>query len=114
MAVTNQMIIQALQRLEDKMDQKFEQIDSRFERIDERFENVEIMLVGHDNMFKNLLTRDEFNDFKMEHLGMHENLALSLERLEQEFSSFSLAHDRLEGRVDHHEKVLMQNGLMQR
>lgn len=99
MAVTNQKIL-------DAMNQGFASVDRRFESIDRRFESIECVL-------KTLVTREEFNAFKLENLDAHANLATSIERLDQEFLVFTATHDRLEDRVRVHESVLVANGLMQ-
>lgn len=99
MAITNQKILEA-------MKQGFASVDRYFESVDRRFERIEGVL-------KSLVTREEFNIFKMENLDTHANLATSIERLDQEFTAFTATHDRLEDRVSAHQAVLVESGLMQ-
>ncbi len=97
MALTKKILSETVQSLLEVFGAKF---DERFERIDERFERIETLLVSHDNTLKTLVTREEFNVFKMENLNAHANLATSMEKLDQEFTVFTATHDRLEQRVD--------------
>ena len=106
MRITNQKILEATKReILEAMKQGFESVDRRFESVDRRFEKVESVL-------KTLVTREEFNVFKVENLNGHANLATSIEKLDQEFTVFTAAHDRLEQRVDKHEKALVQHKIL--
>lgn len=90
MALTKKILSETVQSLLEVFGAKF----------DERFERIETLLVSHDNTLKTLVTREEFNVFKIENLNAHANLATSMEKLDQEFTVFTATHDRLEQRVD--------------
>lgn len=109
MALTKKILIETVGDLLKELKVSFE---AEFKSIDQRFERIETLLVSHDNTLKTLITRDEFNVFRMENLDAHANLATSIEKLDQEFTVFTVAHDRLEQRVGKHEKALIKHKIL--
>ena len=68
----------------DKADVRFEKIDYRFDKIDERLEKVINKLIEHDEKFDNMVTKDEFYQFKDEILTGQDKMMTILQRLDEE------------------------------
>src|SRR3989338_2553819 len=103
---------ESVDRRFESVDRRFESVDRRFSRIDKKLENIADIVGQHDKTLKTLVTRDEFNEFKKANLNAHENLGTSLEKLDQEFVSFTRANDRLKERVDTHEAALQKHKML--
>ena len=76
---------------EDKIFKKLIEHDERLDKVDERFDKVEASLdkvikklVEHDEKFDNMVTKDEFAEFRDEMLNGQDKMMTILQRLDEE------------------------------
>ncbi len=98
-----------LQDIWDKlvaMDERMDRLEQRVTILEGRVTFIVEMLVEHDHLIKQLVTRDEFEAFKESNANQHDAMARGLDHLEKEFASFNRGQGRLQGRMDQAESAI--------
>lgn len=90
----------------DRLEQRMDKLEQRVTILEERVVSIIEMLVGHDHLIKQLVTRDEFEAFKESNASQHDAMARGLDHLEKEFASFNRGQVRLQGRMDRAESAI--------
>lgn len=89
----------------DAYDKRFDEHDRRFDEQDRRLDMLAKKAIEHDARFDELVTKNEFNDFKDEVLSGQDEMLTILQNLQQEIPAIAHAvtrHDKDISRIKEH------------
>lgn len=80
----NHEVLEAIHELATQTDKRFENVDKKLLEHDEHFDIFSKKLLEHDERFDEMVTKDEFNEFRRETFAVQDQMITILKRLDQE------------------------------